>query len=423
MQTEAQSALKGQHSDSFATLKNAVKTQLAERRQQIQEEVAILEPVRARVGINHLTGRVGLLQELEKRINDEVTRLKAEINNVGNQSIDVEMMRGEIDQLDDVLRTIAREREQLRVELRSKPRVEVLQRAPPGVPANEAVRFALAALAALAAFAAPVGLILLQDVHIKKVNSSHDVTRLLGVEVIGSVPVIPGRAIRQPTDSARQRKRYQFWQSALSESVSKTAASLLRQADDSQLRAILVTSAVGREGKTTLATQLAMSLARAGRRTVLVDFDLRHPIIHSVYQLPLKPGICEALRGEIELSQTVQSTDTDNLGVVSAGQYDRATLQLLGHPATASRFKQLRDLGDFVIIDGCPVLPVADTGFLCSHVDGVVLAVRRDVSQLAQVQAAHEFLARCGIRVLGAVVTESNHAYYRDHHYLAHEAS
>ena len=77
------------------------------------------------------------------------------------------------------------------------------------------------------------------------------------------------------------------------------------------------------EGKTTLATQLAMSLARAQRRTVLVDFDLRQPTLDGALGLPLGPGICEALRGEGDIMDMVQQTETECLSVVTAGSWNR----------------------------------------------------------------------------------------------------
>ena len=115
----------------------------------------------------------------------------------------------------------------------------------------------------------------------------------LRLPVIGSVPLIPARVIRQLGSPS---PRYRAWHLRLTESVDGIAARLLHKADVEQCRVIMVSSATGGEGKTTLATQLALSLARTGRQIVLVDFDLRRPSFDEVFGVPLSPGVSEALR-------------------------------------------------------------------------------------------------------------------------------
>jgi Mrp family chromosome partitioning ATPase len=134
-------------------------------------------------------------------------------------------------------------------------------------------------------------------------------------------------------------------------------------------------------------------------------------------------GFCEALRGEIAISETLQSTDVENLSVVTAGQTDHAAIRFLGQPHVASLFRELGQMADYVIVDGPPILPVADAGFLCQHVDAVVFAVRRDVSQVPQVRAARSFMAACGVRVLGGVVTEGSDTLYSRSGYQVYDVS
>ena len=118
----------------------------------------------------------------------------------------------------------------------------------------------------------PVVAITLWDTRRQRINSSAEVRERLGIPVIGAMPIIPTRVLRHLGSPS---KRNQLWQLRLTESVDGITARLLRRAELEQRRVVMVTSAVSGEGKTTLAAQLAMSLARAGRRTVLVDFDLR----------------------------------------------------------------------------------------------------------------------------------------------------
>ena len=173
----------------------------------------------------------------------------------------------------------------------------------------------------------------LWDVRNRRINSANDVSRGIGLPVIGSVPLIPARVIRQLGSPS---KRYRSWHVRLTESVDGITARILHKAEIGQCRVIMVSSATGGEGKTTLATQLAMSLARTKRRIVLVDFDLRRPAFDAMFGLPLEPGICELLRQQNTVSDLVHPSGTENLDVITAGRWDRHTLASLSNGAAAS---------------------------------------------------------------------------------------
>jgi Mrp family chromosome partitioning ATPase len=163
-----------------------------------------------------------------------------------------------------------------------------------------------------------------------------------------------------------------------------------------------------------------MSLSRTGRRTVLVDFDLRQPALDGVFGLPVQPGVGELLKHEIELPAAVHSGQSDRLSVITAGNWSRGSVEVLANGSTSSLFESLRSEYDFVIVDGSPILPVADTRFISQHVDGVVLSVLRDISRIPKVAAACELLAAFNVRILGAVVTGSTQdQYYQHSKYLA----
>ena len=95
----------------------------------------------------------------------------------------------------------------------------------------------------------------------------------------------------------------------------------------------MVTSPEPREGKTTLASQLATSLARSGRRTLLVDGDVRNPAVHRVFELSQEPGLCEILRGEVERAVALQPSRTPQLWVLSAGRCCLQSVQALSQTA------------------------------------------------------------------------------------------
>jgi polysaccharide biosynthesis transport protein len=168
---------------------------------------------------------------------------------------------------------------------------------------------------------------------------------------------------------------------------------------------VMVTSAVGGEGKTTLASHLAGSLARAGRRTLLIDCDLRRPAAHQLFELPLQPGLSEALLGEVHVAEATLATAVDGLWLMPAGQWDREVIQSLAREGLRQIFDKLRHDYDFIVIDSHPVLPATDSLLIGQHVDAVLLSVMREVSQAPKVYAACQRLNALGIRVLGAVVS------------------
>lgn len=164
-----------------------------------------------------------------------------------------------------------------------------------------------------------------------------------------------------------------------------------------------VSSAVSSEGKTTLACHVATSLARAGRRVVLVDCDLRRPSIDQVFSLDGDTGLCEVLRGEIDVADATVPTSVKGLSVLPAGVLDAVAQERLVGDSLRSAIGSLRDAFDFVVLDTSPVLPVCDALLVAQHADAVLFAVRRDVSRLSKVAAAVERFNSIDVPVMGAV--------------------
>ena len=179
---------------------------------------------------------------------------------------------------------------------------------------------------------------------------------------------------------------------------------LLHAARTEKLHTVMVTSALGGEGKTSLASQLAASLARAWRKTLLIDGDLRNPAAHKLFDVPQEPGFCEVLRGEAAVNDSVRPTSLSRLWIMPAGQWDAHAVQALAQENVHDLFEQLKQQYDFIVVDSSPVLPVADALLLGQHVDGVLLSVLRDVSRTPAVYAAQQRLNNLSIRTLGAVV-------------------
>ena len=238
------------------------------------------------------------------------------------------------------------------------------------------------------------------DVRQRRIRSAGEVSRGLGIRVVGAVPTVPHleHHLVGPTGEPDLEGH------PVLESIDAIRTQLLRDADDAHTRVVMVTSATHGEGKTTLASHLASSLARAGRKTLLIDGDLRRPSAHQLFELPMQPGFSEVLLSEVELTDAVQPTTLDGLSFMAAGQWDREVLQALARDGLEGIFEKLQQEFDFIVIDSHPVLPATDSLLIGQHVDAVILSVLREVSQMPRVYAASQRLTTLGIRVLGAVV-------------------
>lgn len=266
---------------------------------------------------------------------------------------------------------------------------------------NQNKKLLLAGAGGLGALAAVVLLVALLEWRTRRVDGVDQVVTELGVRVIGTVPLFPNRADLRAAVAAGGAN----WRFVLNESVNSARTMLLHTARARSMQVVLVTSATQGEGKTSIAAQLATSMATAGMRALLVDCDLRNPCVQKLFDLPLGPGVSEVLREEVDASEAVQATAVPNLWVVPAGRCSSATIAALaqGHPLE-TLFNRLRGQFDFVLVDCCPVLPVADALLIAQHVDGVLFSIMQDVSQLPKVQTAQEKLGQLNVALLGAVV-------------------
>jgi capsular exopolysaccharide synthesis family protein len=238
----------------------------------------------------------------------------------------------------------------------------------------------------------------------RKVNTLDEVTQGLGMHLVGTLPKLPARMRRPLAGSSSSGSPGNYWQSIITESVDAIRTQLLHAARADAVHVIMVTSASCGEGKTSLASQLAASLARSWRKTLLVDADLRNPAAHKLFDLQLEPGFSEVLRGDVALADAVKPTALSRLWLMPAGNWDAHAVQALAQDSVRGLFDQLKEQYDFIVVDSCPVLPVADSLVLAQHVDGVIFSILRDVSRMPAVHAAQQKLQALDVRTLGAVV-------------------
>jgi len=351
-----------------------------------------------------LEENVAVWRREEAKLQAEVDRLSQEAQKIGVTSFELELKRTEIDQAESVLKRLRDEKERLQVELQStSQRVAVLS--PAEVPQQQdgSTRTRGAVLAGVGGVLAGLFGVSFWEAKGRRIRTKDEVANELGLRVVGTLPALSGRpqlTYVRPQASGRAADPGAVWLT----SVDAIRAAVLCDAEDCPgARTLLVTSALAREGKTTLACHLALSLARASKRVLLVDCDSRRPRIHEVLGTPVAPGLAEVLGGATGPA-TVHAGPVEGLSVLPIGGDASHVGHALVRPAMRRFVEDAREVYDFILLDCCPVLPVADALALGRMVDGVLLSIRPGVSQFPHVAAACERLTGLNIPVLGSVV-------------------
>ena len=175
-----------------------------------------------------------------------------------------------------------------------------------------------------------------------------------------------------------------------------------------EIQLFVVTSPGPRDGKTTAAISLAITMAQAGARVLLVDTDLRKPRIHMSFGLSPEKGVSTAIMGEATVKDLIVHSEIPNLDVLPCGPIPPNPAELLH----TERFREIlaacRSEYDKVILDSSPTGPVTDPAIIGSLTDGVVLVLRAGHTTREAASHARRHLTDAGARILGLVVNQTD---------------
>jgi polysaccharide biosynthesis transport protein len=380
--------------------RKALAARIATLRPQAQERLRF-DPAGGDPGMQALRERVDILQQVVAVTQAVFDAQVAESQGISQDTLYIDAILDEIGHADNAAKRIGEELEALSVELRAPSRVRSIEKA--DTPRKEEDKRAMMAgaggVGTFALFA--LGMMLL-DFKSRRIGSIEEVSRDAGLRVVGALP---------PLARPRGRHRRALGGPALGddglfvESIDSIRTMLLHSTGGRPLGSIMVTSACGGEGKTSLACHLATSLARSGLRTLLIDCDLRKPSIHRLFDIPPSPGFSEYLRGEAGPGAVIRPTMADGPDVIAAGSCDARTLRALARADAGAIFDEFRGSHDIIVVDTSPILPVTDGLLVGRHVDAAVYSVLRDISRIPWTHTALERLRAVDVWVLGAVVT------------------
>ncbi len=328
------------------------------------------------------------------------------------QNIDLEWLKDDIAANDTTGKRISGQIQSLQVEIRADKRIRSMDDTAVLEDSNNRLR--MSGMGLCGGFLLSVLGVCYLDFRARKVNNAEQLTDGLQLKLLGTMPVLSKQAVGNKSSQASDANRR--FQKYLVESVDATRLVLLHATRPESLRVLQTTSAFGGEGKTMLSSHLAVNLATAGHRTLLIDADLRRPAVHKVFHVPNEPGLCEVLRGDVDLAAALRPGPVEGLSLLLAGDCKEQPTHLLTGGALEKLLPTLRQQYDYIIVDSAPLLPVVESQYIAQHVDGVILSVIRNVSRLPAVHDACERLHMFNVRILGVVVHGvTNDSYYHDY--------
>jgi capsular exopolysaccharide synthesis family protein len=238
-------------------------------------------------------------------------------------------------------------------------------------------------------------LALLVDKFDKRLRDPRDVEPLLGAPLLGTIPKI-GELKRLKGEHARN---------LIAEEFRIIRTQLLFGNPELNHKIIAITSPQPGDGKTSLAVNLAISIAKAGRRVLLIDGDLRKPDVHRIFNISDSPGFCEVIAGSHEPGAVIKKSDIDGLDVLPAGTPLTRPSELLSRPEVGRTLTALGEIYDHIILDTAPLLPVSDTHVLVGLVDAVVTSFNADIDR-DTVMVVQDILQRNHANVIGTVMNQ-----------------
>jgi succinoglycan biosynthesis transport protein ExoP len=266
------------------------------------------------------------------------------------------------------------------------------------------------AMFALIGLAAGFGFAYMADFADKSFRSPLEIRQRLRLPVVGHIPAL---AAATPEDLAELEKvgayvvTYHSPRSPVSEAFRGVRTALYFSTHGQSNRVIQITSPAMGDGKSTLAANVAVSMAQSGKRTVLIDADFRRPRLHKLFPNINKGiGLSSVITAKARLDEVIQQTVVPNLSVIPCGPRPANPAELLTSSQFLDVLAAIRPQFEFILVDTPPVLMVSDPCIIAPHVDGVLLVLRLAKNNRPTAERAVEILESLGAKILGVMVND-----------------
>jgi capsular exopolysaccharide synthesis family protein len=255
-------------------------------------------------------------------------------------------------------------------------------------------------MAALIGLGIGLGLVFVLEFIDDSIRYPEDVQKALNLDFMGVIPA----ANWDPLDLRTHMISNIDQKSGLAEAYRNVRSALLVASKERNVRSIVVTSAVPKEGKTTTSLNVALSLAQAGMRVLLVDGDMRRGELHKFFGLEGGRGLSDVLMGQAKPESVIQRTGLNNLDFVATGSFPPNPAELMLRAEYNSFIDYARRAYDRIIFDCPPIMAVSEAAILASQVDGVLLVVWAGQTSRRLAQMALQLVRQRGGHALGCVL-------------------
>ncbi|HBJ38172.1 MAG TPA: exopolysaccharide synthesis protein, partial [Planctomycetaceae bacterium] len=347
------------------------------------------------------------LTVLRKQYEEEVARLEQ----FGGMTAELQFAQEELEVANDVLKKLRDRVAAIRTERRQDGAVRLLTSAtPPKTPVAE-LPLKKMGLVGGAAMAVPFFLGLLWELRVRRVTDS---SMCGGLSLVGEVARMPAG-----TRSTKERRIFQ-------ESVDALRSNLFLSSSWKDTRSIAVVSSISSEGKSSVASQLALSIAKAtGETVLLVDADLRRPDQHRLFGVQMGPGLVAVLAGKTPLLDAVNTSLGHLIHLLPAGELTASPHRLMSPQRLQAFMKNALNTYTYVVVDTAPVLAAGETLAIAATAESTLLCLMRDVSRLESIRQTTRRLEAAGAKIVGTVfsgVTSRQYSYrYGDYHYTVND--
>jgi len=278
-----------------------------------------------------------------------------------------------------------------------------------------------ALLAAAVGLVASAGIVFLIEYLDDTIKNPDDVKNLLNLPVIGLVAEVKQKTGKNGSEMMGTFVATQP-RSPISEAFRALRTNLEFSSLDKPLHTILVTSSGASEGKTTVASNLAVILSQGKRKVLLMDCDLRRPTVHKQFAISNRLGLSDLIRSQLDLPSVIQTTaSSSNLSIITSGSLPPNPAEFLASERFSSILQNLSSQFDMVILDTPPMV-VADVQILSSRVDGILFVIHPGVTHTGVVRTVMDDLSRINARVLGVVlnrIPRNRDQYYGGYRYYS----
>ena len=253
------------------------------------------------------------------------------------------------------------------------------------------------------------GLAFVVDSADRSFRSPEEVREELHVNVFGHIPMIPEAvdkaALNQHREGlAPQLRTFHEPRGRVAEAYRAVRTAIYFSTRGGGHKVIQVTSPSPGDGKSTMAANLAISIAQSGRSVILIDADFRRPRVHKLFGMKNAVGMASVIAGQAELKDAIIPTEVDNLSVISCGPRPENPAELLTRRDFETVLNSLRDQFELVIVDSPPILAISDPLNVAPRVDGVLVVLRLNKKSRKASRQTVDALEEVGANVLGVVI-------------------